>query len=530
MYQISNAEKELWRNNATELVQITFTGTDGISMTITDSDIIENSMSINRSSCSGDTIDIGSVVAGEVQFTLDNYDGRFNNVTFEGAELLVKIGVSDGTYVYYVPIGFFTIDESPKILTSISVTALDRMVQFDRVANLEGMTFPMTCANFVTAICNTCSVVNFSADITTLPNAQYSIEKPVIESGTTYRQLLSWCCEIMGVCAIFDGLGQLQLSWYTDTGEIYTESERFNSELGDTISVTGISIVNGDETILVGSEGYVLKIQGNPLITSEYNTIATNIFNAVSGVAYTAVKMTIFPAPYLSPLDMVTYVEDGESYLAVITDINIAPEKNTDTEGKIISAQRKGYATANPLTSRERVIIKNLITNAENTANLAVNRAIAFNELICNSLGLYTTAEEQSDGSIKYYFHDRPTLSESMVIFTGTSAGIAWTDSGWNSGSPVWSYGVTSAGLALFKMLSTEGIEVTKAGQDYTIQVTPSQFKILYRGMIVTEINAETMSIPKIEVNKYLDIGNIRIAPRVSNGATIGTNIYWIGV
>ena len=109
-----------------------------------------------------------------------------------------------------------------------------------------------------------------------------------------------------------------------------------------------------------------------------------------------------------------------------------------------------------------------------------------------------------------------------------TANGIAWTTSGWNDGEPVWSYGVTSAGDALFRMLSAEGIEVSKVGEDYNIEVTPRAFKIYYRDMLVTNIEADEMTIPKAVFTSYAQCGKIRFAPYNRDGVLLGTNLIFI--
>ena len=105
-----------------------------------------------------------------------------------------------------------------------------------------------------------------------------------------------------------------------------------------------------------------------------------------------------------------------------------------------------------------------------------------------------------------------------------TASGIAWTTTGWNGGSPVWSYGVTAAGDALFHMLSAEGIEVAKAGEDYNIEITPSAFRIYYRDMLVTNIEADEMNIPKAFFTSYAQCGRVRLIPY----GDIGTNLVFL--
>ena len=81
------------------------------------------------------------------------------------------------------------------------------------------------------------------------------------------------------------------------------------------------------------------------------------------------------------------------------------------------------------------------------------------NETIANSSGYHVTEViDPGTGAKTTYMHDSPTLEGSDVIYTQTGLGFAWTDQGWNSGSPVWNYGYTAAGNAVLKILSVTGI------------------------------------------------------------------------
>jgi hypothetical protein len=115
-------------------------------------------------------------------------------------------------------------------------------------------------------------------------------------------------------------------------------------------------------------------------------------------------------------------------------------------------------------------------------------------------------------------------LANSSVIFTMTANGIAWTNTGWNDGNPVWSSGVTEAGDALFRFISAQGIEVSAIGEDYSIEITPRAFRIYYRNMLVTNIEADEMTIPKAVFTSFAECGKVRLVPY----GTTGTNLVFV--
>jgi len=347
-----------------------------------------------------------------------------------------------------------------------------------------------------------------------------------IGDDITYRQLLSWAAEITGTCGYIDWQGKLRLEWYESTTATINNTVRFSSDLAENaIEITGVQIVTEDTEHLVGNDGYAMLIEDNALIQHDIESLAEVLYQHLAGFSYVPFTATTKPMPHIYPLDMASFVDkQGLSHNVIITDVTFILNANTSLQGKGETVTNNGYASANPLTRRESAIIKNLTKLQNESMNDSVQSILALNELISNALGLYQTPVRQADGSIIYYLHNKAELTESDTIFTMTASGIAWTTSGWNNGSPIWSYGVTSAGDALFNMVSAKGIEVSQVGEDYSIEISPSAFRIYYKNMLVTNIEADQMTIPKAQITDYLECGKIRFVPYQS----IGTNIVFL--
>jgi len=531
MYPISQDVLSLFKKPYRQVAEITFSG-QSETLTLTENDIIQGGLVLNRYSVSGSQIEIGSVIAGELELKLKNSDGRFDDIQFEGAELFVRVGVKkwnapwwENAQMHYIPLGYFTVDESPRKLETITLTALDRMVLFDRSFDAKLITFPITVSALITRICEMCGVTT-GFDPDDLPNHDYSVTAAPYSEELTYRQVLSWLAEITGTCGFIDWQGKLIFKWYESTGTVFDLSDRYESDLHENeIEITGIQIVNEDTVYLAGSDTYALNIEGNELIQHDYETVATALYGAIGGFSYTPFSATVKPMPHLYPLDIISFKDkSGSSHTGIITDVTFTLNGSTAIEGKGETETQQGWASTNPLTSRENAIIRSIQKQQNVEVSNKIQNVIALNELICNSLGLFSTPVENTDGSITYYLHDNPDLKSSNTIFTMTAAGVAWTTSGWNDGSPVWSYGVTAAGDALFHKLSAEGINVSKAGADYNIDITPSAFRIYYRDMLVTNIEADTMTIPKGMFTEYAQFGKIRFVPY----STVGTNIIFV--
>ena len=528
MYPVNAATITAYESDMNAQARMSITPTTGSAITVTNADIVLGSLRVSRSCSVGEGIGFGAVTASQLRFSLMNYNGQFSTFKFAGAKIFLRLNlIVNGAPAMFIPMGYYTIDSSPKIRQTIDIEALDRMALFDKTADPTWFTFPMRTDRFITILCAACNVALYT-DVTLLSNAAYQING--IPENVTCRQLLSWACEITGTNAYFDWNGQLRLEFYSNANYITTQTTRFESETEDCIvTYTGVTIENGEISGSYGAEGYVYLIEGNDLIDHDLSVIAASLLTKLQSVPYVPHYQKIMPAPYLYPMDILTYkVDANTSYTVVVTDAEYTLGGLSLIEGKGESPQVMSYAAVNPFTSSERRIIKTVSQDMNETLNSRVQSVIDFNNLITNSLGLYYTDITNADGSVTRYMHDQPVLNDSMQIYTLTANGIAWTDTGWNGGSPVWQYGVTTAGFALFKRLSAEGIDVQSVNTNYHVEITPSAFKVYYLATEVMSIVADELTVPKAKI-EALDLGGLRFVAVKSGSTIVGTDVYWIG-
>lgn len=164
--------------------------------------------------------------------------------------------------VAYVPCGLFIVDTPPRKLSTISISALDYMVLFDREVNASDLSFPIHVDALIQKICSICNV-QLVTDVSVLPNHYFSIGGlPDTNQKLTYRQLLQWCAQLTGTCAFMDGSGRLVLKWYEQTGVTITASERYSSDmLENDITITGFTCDDGKgNTYLSGTADYTLDL------------------------------------------------------------------------------------------------------------------------------------------------------------------------------------------------------------------------------------------------------------------------------
>ena len=227
MYPITSAVKALFDAEQTQVLRITGTDKNNTSISITDANVVSNGFSVDRYSCNGQKLEIGTAIAGELSLRLVNSDGAFNGIVFEGAELFVEVGIADWSQanpsITWIPCGYFTSDEQPRALNTITIHALDRMMRFDQEIDTTGLTLPATIADLIDWACTDCNVP-FTQTISGLPNAAFSVSAlPKLQQSITYRDIIKWCAGIMGTNAWIDWEGKLQFSFYgAATGYVTT--------------------------------------------------------------------------------------------------------------------------------------------------------------------------------------------------------------------------------------------------------------------------------------------------------------------
>ena len=342
MYPITNEVMALFESDEQrKVLRITGTDKNGATISITDNNVMADSFQIDRYACNGEKLEVGTAIAAQLTLKLENGNGQYDGIVFEGAELFVEVGIADWTQssptVTYIPCGYFTPDEQPRRLSTISITALDRMTKFDAVVDGTQITVPITVANLVSRVC-TLRGVTLAQSITGLTNANVSL--PSIPSGNsvTYRNLIAWCAGIMGTNAWIDWNGQLRFSWYNNaTGYASTVDNRYSSDMYENdLTVTGVVYTTtGGIDIVEGTDDYALDLTGNTLAAPMITTILPALNTALNGFSYRPFTAAAVNAPYLWPMDAVTFTDkEGNDHASLLTNVCFGLNGTTAMEAR----------------------------------------------------------------------------------------------------------------------------------------------------------------------------------------------------
>lgn len=492
MYKVSQEVKNLFNKNYIQVADITVNGVNE-SFSIAENEIVQGSLSIDRYSVSNSKIEVGSAVAAELTLKLKNDDGKYDNTVFEGAEVFVKIGIKkwdahrwENAVIHWIPCGYFTIDEPPRALSIITISALDRMILFDKTVDISKLSFPMTVADLLNKICTICGVT-LATDITRLPNKDYQITAYPEGQDLTYRTLLQWCAALTGTCAFMNYDGNLELKWYEQTDLTISPSERYNSDMQENdVTITGIYFKDAANTeYIAGTDDYCLDLSSNGLLQDNVQVVLDTLYVSLKGFSYRPYTATIKSAPYIYPMDMIHYEDaKGEVHDTIITNVTFGMNLSTSIAGKGETTQKQKYSQSGGLTKQQATILEKLRENLDKAMTAKEQAQLELNRLLSNSLGLNIVTIPQDDGTQVYYFCDGETLESSNIIYTFKANGFAWTKS-WNEGNPVWKYGFSKDGNAIYNMLAAYKISTEYLDAEC---VTAEKLSAEYKQSVTTEM------------------------------------------
>lgn len=461
MYKVSQEVKNLFNKNYIQIVDITVNGVKE-SFHVTESEIVQGSLSIDRYSVSNSKIEVGSAVAAELIFKLKNDNGKYDNTVFEGAEVFIKIGIKkwdahrwEKAVIHWIPCGYFTIDEPPRTLSTITISALDRMILFDKIADVSKLSFPMTVADLLNKICTICGVT-LVTDTTRLPNKDYQIAAFPDNQTVTYRTLLQWCAALTGTCAFMNCDGDLELKWYEQTDLTISPSERYSSDMQENdITLTGVYFKDaGNTEYLAGTDDYCLDLSSNGLLQDNVQVVLDTLYVSLRGFSYRPYTATIKSAPYIYPMDMIHYEDaKGVVHNTIVTNVTFGMNLCTSIAGKGETTQKQKYSQSGGLTQQQATILEKLRENLNKVISAKEQAQLELNRLLSSSLGLNLITISQEDGTTLYYFCNGETLESSNIIYTFKANGFAWTNA-WDDGHPTWRYGFSKDGNAIYNMLA----------------------------------------------------------------------------
>lgn len=486
--------------------KVTFT--DGTQITLSLDDVI--SYSINDATTESGKFQIGAAIIKEYSIVLNNFDGKFDGYTFDGADICADIGLKldDDTWEILRK-GKFRIVNAVGVET-INVTAYDSMLFFDRPYSDSTLQYPATINEIIQDACNYCQM---TFDASSVQMGNYVVKERPDSSGITFRDVISYAAQIMGCYARINRLDMLEFGWYAfdngdniwggifdngnpystgsdvdggkfrpwNTGDVHTEDfssmgeyhhlydlkqKNINTE---DIEITGVKVIikktGNTDTVEAnyGDEGYVVAIENNPFIQSKEDAqaVVQHVGAKISHSCFRPMNIAVQSDPAIEAGDsvIVSYGDKLQSIFTVITNTTFSIG---GSQKVICSAETKAEKKYTKYNAQTRILLK-AQQEAEEQLGVYDIAVQQMNQLAANTMGFFATTVTQDDGSAIVYRHNKEKLKDSKTVYKSSIDGF-WvtqdyqgTDEATTSAGK-WKAGFDSNGNATLNMLSVIGI------------------------------------------------------------------------
>lgn len=482
---------------------------DGSNDTVEDLDIY--TLQISEGTSNTSSFDLGAAIAQQLTLKLNNIDGRFDEHDFNGAVIIVQVGLEllNGA-VEWLDKGKFTAEPGEESGNSISVKAFDDMTKFDQPYSLSKLVYPATLGTIVRDASSCCGVT-LASDTATFDNDNFIVQNRPDDSALTFRQVLQWVGQI--ACKFFriDRFGKLSARWYNtdlleatwvrkedtiwtdiagnaildskgqeistvieiplkngnlniidanDTDEILKISDLLTGSTiqTDDVVITGIRVgeEDGDSaeetTHQYGSDGYVLEISGNKLIQDGSGaTVAAYLGERLNGIQFRPMSISTPADPAREAGDLGLVIDAKKRYhKTIFTNV----EYTAHTSQNLISGAEAPTRLSSTRYSQATQVYKELRANLKKQKTEWDTAFDNLQEAMKTKNGLFPIHETMGDGSTILYFCDKPALADSAVVVKFSAAGWAMSTDGGNT----WNSGWLVDGTMIAKILNVIGI------------------------------------------------------------------------
>ena len=469
-----------------------FTFTDGSTLSITDEDLWSNGFKFEDAVSQSGSFDIGAAIVNKLTLQINNFSGKYTDYIWDGARVVCHIGLELSTGIEKIRICTMTVTDAPYQNTAIiSLTCEDSMRLFDRDYSESKLSYPATRLQIIQDACEVCGVTLQS---TRFDNDDLIIQNRPDDSSITFRQVIAWIAQMGCQWAKTDAYGRLCLGWYknevpddfynkeevpwkdiegkdildTTGAQIITVMQKgitaidtngFTPWLYD-VEITGVKVTeyvenssqNEAKTYQSGESGYVIEISDNKLIQEgSGEKICQIIADRCVGLKFRPFTTGALTNIAWEAGDTIEISDrNGKQYKSFLTSVALNPGTFEQLECSAKSVSR----------NKQKQYSLNQQVQAENKKNLRDERTArekAIEELsnrLAESSGVYTTVEQQPDGSNIYYLHNKPQLSDSDIVWKMTAE--AWAVS--TDGGQHWNGGMTVDGDVIARILTATGV------------------------------------------------------------------------
>lgn len=452
-----------WAESSECALRVTFDWADGTTTVMTGDDLMMGGVEVTKASTPSGSFDVGGVVVGTSRVTLNNLDGRLDDLTFDGAEVAVEVGVElAGGGTEWVLVGTYDAVQPESYGATVAVELQDPLGRLDRDFSDVVVGYPCSLGELLGEMCTACGIVTASASF---PNS--TVRVPAAPSADcSCADVVGWIGRAAGCFAICDPRGRLAMRWYDGESDpiAVTAISSLTVTLDDVL-VTGVRVqasegtnasgerVDG-EASTYGSEGYVLDLGQNPLVPyGGASACASRVGDRVVGMHFRPFSASAVGNPLWEPGDPVTVTDSrGVTHGAWLTSLTwragAYEQMACDAKPPVRNAGRARTSDA----ARAIMQVRERVAYEQTQRELAV---ASLQRQIDTAGGTYRTEETLPDGSTIIYVHDQPTLAESTVVWKLTAEALGLS----TDGGVTYPYGLDVTGTAILDRIYAIGID-----------------------------------------------------------------------
>lgn len=435
MYSVSDAFKTQVKAETRDwAIKLALTLDSGTTYNLTEDDIESSTLQFQESAICGNTIQVGSVYANSLDFSLINDDGKYNEDNFQDAVVVAQVGLKlpDSTWEW-IPLGKFNIISPGKKLSTISINCLDDMYRLNTPFSDVSVQYPINVAALTTAMCNHCNVSISSQLTEELLQLDITLDE-FDASDLTCRDVLGYIGCILGKNLRFDRLGTLESFWYgSDVVATTNEDTRVSSEFEDfQADITGVSIKDSEgNEYWMGSSVLVAQLDVNPLIQNDEVAQETlnRIYTAMSSVSYRPYSVQHMGDPSIQAGDRIMhYRSSGDLESVVMT--SVFKFHSSATLSAVGTTAEQTRQATNSVKQIQKIAAQSKVDLNKGLKTMESVMAMQ-SSLITQALGFYPQLEYNEDGSFKaLYLMSTPNDTPNTLVWAVTLGGIGVSHTG----------------------------------------------------------------------------------------------------
>lgn len=283
----------------------------------------------------------------------------------------------------------------------------------------------------------------------------------------------------------------------------------------DDVMITGVTVtldpsdnIEADDdtktytTDIVGSAGYVINIEDNPLIetTAQADIVAAYIGALINGMRFRPMTVSAIEDPSLEAGDTALITDrNGNTYAIFLSHVTYTVNASTQISCDAQSTMQNLKSRFSG-AQKTRAMIQRTV---EKTASDAENAMSGIIGALATTMGLYKFEETAPDGGTIYKFGDAQTLAQSTKIWRFSAGALTVS----NDGGTTWSGALTADGIAVLQALYAVKVnaDLIEAGAFTTKDISGHETFYADTQTGTVRINADSLSIRGTTINDTIN-------------------------